>query len=201
MKLYRAITKQAFEKTQGIVPRQYTSRFPSNVPYVVDNLWEHLRPASMPSRRHAIYASPSPAQALASASSGVDGSEYVVCEVVFEPERMKAAHLNVVDARYHQDIRSISQFVSRCSQRLAEEAEIGSFSLVNAAIFAPGLGTPMNPATVDQISATMSFAADLLVHAQANCTLWADAAPSPQHGDGELFFEITDGDHFILLPM
>lgn len=41
------------------VPRLNTWRVPTNVPYVVDNLWEWARPEGYPSRRAAAYASPS----------------------------------------------------------------------------------------------------------------------------------------------
>jgi hypothetical protein len=38
--------------------RQTTRRPPGNIPYIVDNLWEWMRPDSFPCRRHSVFASP-----------------------------------------------------------------------------------------------------------------------------------------------
>ena len=67
--LFRAENTDKFRLDQE-QERRNSVRLPVNVPYVVDNLWEHLRPGSMPSRRHSVYASPTPQQALASGTKG-----------------------------------------------------------------------------------------------------------------------------------
>lgn len=96
-------------------------RIPSNVPYVVDNLWEWLRPEDMPSRRHAIYASPTPELALANASAALaPGEIYVACRVIVAPAHIRVAQLAVRDAREHPDIRTVSRWVSSHRQSLIE---------------------------------------------------------------------------------
>ncbi|MDU8352914.1 hypothetical protein RYA05_13715 [Pseudomonas syringae pv. actinidiae] len=198
MKMYRAITRDSYQKTQGLMPRFLTPRLPSNVPYVVDNLWEHLRPETFPSRRHAIYASPTASLALLNASSGAASrDDYVVCEVSVEAARIRIAHLQVTDARNHDDIRMINQFVSRNSQRLLDEARDPACQFRNAAIFAPGVGSPLNALCIDDRVAG-SFADDLIDYAKSNSTFWADASSVPADHDGELFFEILQGDSYHL---
>jgi len=59
MKLFRATSESRIDEAQKY-RRAGTIRIPSSVPYVVDNLWEWLRPVGMPSLRHAVYASPAP---------------------------------------------------------------------------------------------------------------------------------------------
>lgn len=56
MQLFRAIPASRLADAAIGIGRQSTVRVHSNVPYVVDNLWESLRPKKMPYRRHAIYA-------------------------------------------------------------------------------------------------------------------------------------------------
>ena len=79
-----------------------TRRPPSNVPYMVDNLWEWARPEEYPNRRHAKFASPKPEQALRSADLPVDSLEDVFClEFVGEP--VIAQLPGVEDAKMHSD--------------------------------------------------------------------------------------------------
>lgn len=193
MKMYRAITRESYQKNMGQIPRFMTPRLPSNVPYVVDNLWEYLRSESNPSRRHAVYASPTPSLALQNASSGsASRDDYVVCEVIVDVSQVRIAHLGVTDARYHDDIRVISQFVSKNSMRLMEEAKDPALKFRNAAIFAPGVGSDLNSLCLDD-RIVGSFADELLNYAERNSTFWNDASSCPGDHDGELFFELLHG--------
>jgi len=108
MKLYRAVplresSEQAVETLEegGFTTR----RIPKNIPYLVDNVWEFLRPRGAPSRRHAAYASPTPELALQNASSA-PGKTYEVCEVVLRPEAMLVV-CSVSDERLHADVRQL----------------------------------------------------------------------------------------------
>ncbi|RSH68272.1 hypothetical protein EGV02_07595, partial [Stutzerimonas stutzeri] len=47
MELYRAIPASQVGRAEKDLRRHSTMRIPSNVPYVVDNLWESLRPKNM----------------------------------------------------------------------------------------------------------------------------------------------------------
>lgn len=69
MSIYRAQEEVDFGSFEEIEDRD-TRRPPSNVPYVVDNLWEWARPdrpEAYPDRRKSKFASPKPDQALRSA--------------------------------------------------------------------------------------------------------------------------------------
>ena len=101
--LFRAETASRFRPGTAQTRRDGV-RLPVNVPYVVDNLWEHLRPETMPSRRHAVYASPTPQQALGSGTK----ADLVVSELCFSGE-IKLAQLQVADATDHPDIRAIGK--------------------------------------------------------------------------------------------
>jgi hypothetical protein len=48
-----------------------TRRPPSNVPYIVDNLWEWKRPEGYPNRRYSVFCSPSPEIARESAKTAM----------------------------------------------------------------------------------------------------------------------------------
>lgn len=109
--LYRAVPL-----SQADVHRKYTRhsspRAPSNIPYVVDNLWEMLRPEHRPSRRHAFYASPTPELALKNASAPTGGQEYVVCELEVHG-KVRIAQIPQEDARYHPDVRALREMVMK----------------------------------------------------------------------------------------
>ena len=65
MSIYRAHEDQEAD-TFREAKDQDTRRPPSNVPYVVDNLWEWARPEAYPDRRRSKFASPNYEQALRS---------------------------------------------------------------------------------------------------------------------------------------
>lgn len=106
MKLYRAIIDTASHVDGALIQETRASRrIPRNVPYVVDNVWEYLRPGNAPSRRHAAYASPTPELAGSNASSPW-GSSYNVWEVELEPQDVIAI-CPVSDAKHHADVRRV----------------------------------------------------------------------------------------------
>ena len=104
--IYRAIRNHSKLDFQ---PRP-TPRPPGNVPFYVDNIWEWLRPNTMPSRRHAAFASPVPEQAAQSAKLTLkdvfqvkpsEGTRF--CQLVTgeKPE----------DAKYHADLRRLKDCI------------------------------------------------------------------------------------------
>lgn len=139
MELYRAIPSRNLGAASMNIARQITARIPTNVPYIVDNLWEWLRPQGMPSRRHAVYASPSVELALANASAPLaEGERYSICRVLVESSLIKIAQLNVRDAREHPDIRLIGQCVRKHGRALSL-LNLETKQLV-APLFMPGGG-------------------------------------------------------------
>ncbi len=187
MELYRAIPASQVGRAEKDLRRHSTMRIPSNVPYVVDNLWESLRPKNMPSRRHAIYASPTPELALQNASAPLaDGDEYVACRVVVEPQKIRIAQLQVTDARYHSDIRLIGKWISQHGQALAELSLDQKQKL--APLFMPGL----HRRELTELWKAHPLVAALCTYARQHSSFWSSASDSPRSSDGELFFELVD---------
>lgn len=98
------------DPTSLIVQPVTTSRAPGNVPYLIDNLWEWLRPADYASRRTAAFASPTTELAAAGASGSVQdawGLELLDGQPAFQINGGK----NPADARHHEDIRRLQRLV------------------------------------------------------------------------------------------
>jgi hypothetical protein len=182
MKLFRA--EALSDKLLRAEPRhgRSTMRFPVNVPFVVDNLWEHLRPDHMPCRRHAVFASPTPALALESASTG--GNRGVFEVVVSGP--FKVAQLQVKDAKYHQDVKAIIQTLQSA---MAERVTDRSSRQAAAALFLPCASKDDWAALAE----TSPIAAELIETMTARSSFWREASTSLSPHAGEVFFELGEG--------
>lgn len=186
MELFRAIPSSQLAAAEKGLRRHSTMRIPSNVPYVVDNLWESLRPKNMPSRRHAIYASPTPELALQNASAPLaEGDEYVACRVVVEPRKIRIAQLQVTDARYHSDIRLVGKWISQHGQELAGLALDQKQKI--APLFMPGL----HRRELTELWKAHALVATLCAYVRQHSSFWSSASDTPQSSDGELFFELV----------
>ncbi len=187
MELFRAIPSSQIENAGKGLRRQSTVRIPSNVPYIVDNLWEWLRPENMPSRRHAIYASPTAELALANASAPLrDGELYIACRVVVDPGHVRIAQLPVRDAREHPDIRVVAKWVSGHGQALVALDPAQKQRM--APLFMPGLGRD----EVEGLRDADSLVAEVCHCFKATSTFWGAATTPVASSEGELFFELTD---------
>lgn len=193
MMLYRAVPATRLRPGEKIY-RHEGRRLPGNVPYLVDNLWEYTRPHDGPSRRHGVYASPTPELALQNAiAGGLPPSGYVACRLAFhyEPAVMQ---LTVSDARHHPDIRTLQQLVNR---ELGDRAGAGlADKLALAALFLPGV-------TRQELADAMAAAPlldDLVRKAAAAVTFWS-ITPDQVAQDGELFFEIALDNYYTLDPV
>ena len=69
--LYRAEARSTL-RTGVPFARRAGRRLPSNVPFVVDNIWEFTRPDGMPSRRHCGSSPPAVDTWILVAPSGND---------------------------------------------------------------------------------------------------------------------------------
>jgi hypothetical protein len=188
--MFRAIPKSAYVGDQVKIFGALTNRLPSNLPYFVDNLLEWNRPQAMPSRRRAIYASPTPELALENASAGgISRDEYLVCKVEVDPLDVKIAQLQVKDARYHADIRLLTKFIN--GLKMSEEDRLNS-----ALIFAPG-------SSVAELMSCYGSAVgrQILEFAMTNITFWNQASSTPNDGEGELFFEMVEGKGYRLIAV
>jgi len=192
MSIFRAVPRSSLEAGKDM-RRNPGRRLPGNIPYLVDNLWEYTRPRHKPSRRHAVYASPTPELALQNAiAGGLRPDEYVACRLDFhvEPAMMQ---LIVSDARHHPDVRRLQQLVNRTLGQLAGAGIADKLAL--APLFLPGI-------TKDELAAAMAAEPllDRLVRQAADVvTLWSPAADAVSP-DGELFFEIADDNFYTLQP-
>jgi hypothetical protein len=188
--MYRAIPRSRFTPGQPIT-RSQGRRLPGNVSYLADNLWEFARPPGMPSRRHAVYASPTPELALQNAvPEGGRMDEYVACLLEFD-YRPAMIQLTVSDARYHPDIRRLQRIVN---EQLRDWGAGGiGIKMALAPLFLPGIAK-------DELAAAMAgepLLEKIVREAAAAVTLWSPA-PSTVSPDGELFFEIAEDNFYTL---
>lgn len=187
MGLFRAIPSSQIEKAGKGQSRHPTVRIPSNVPYIVDNLWEWLRPESMPSRRHAIYASPTAELALANASAPlINGEHYIACRVIVDPDHVHIAQLTVRDAREHPDIRAVARWVSGHGQTFVALDPVQKQQI--AQLFMPGLRRD----ELEDLRRASSLVGEVCHYIREVSTFWDTAATPTASSEGELFFELTD---------
>ncbi|KRW65163.1 hypothetical protein AO735_08630 [Pseudomonas sp. TTU2014-096BSC] len=194
MELFRAIPSSQLVAAEKGLRGHSTMRIPSNVPYIVDNLWESLRPKNMPSRRHAIYASPTAELALQNASAPLsEGDNYVACKVVVDPQSIRIAQLQVTDARYHSDVRLISKWISQHGQELTELPLAQKQKI--APLFMPGL----HRRELTELWSNHALVAALCVYVRQRSSFWSSASNALQSSGGELFFELVGDNGFYRL--
>ncbi len=184
--LYRAQPfTEALARGHAQVQRD-TVRLPSNVPYAVDNLWEFLRPPEMPSRRRAVYASPTRTLARANCSGSDKGQGFCVFEMVIDGA-VKLAQLPVRDAREHADLRMLAKLVQeRADDWMDLRDDERAFV---ALLFMPGAAAR----EIGRAKDTSPFAAAFLAEAARRSTFWQDASTQHVDAEGELFIELMDG--------
>jgi len=192
--LYRA--EPATTSLSSGTPRTQrgTLRLPGNVAYVVDNLWEHLRPPTMPCRRHAVYASPTRALARANLSADDKGAGAVVYRVVISGPAT-VAQLQVSDARLHQDNSRIRRLVRERIGALQEAAPAERREL--GVLFWPGA----TAAEWTDMIAKSVLAREFVDEMMAVSTFWDDATNFPADQAGELFFELGPGASYVAVDL
>jgi hypothetical protein len=83
-----------------------TRRPPGNVPYIVDNLWEWVRPEGYPNRRYSAYASPTKELAIKAAG---DGS--YAYQVNFQGRFLLCQVKGYEDSKYHPECRELRRAI------------------------------------------------------------------------------------------
>jgi len=188
MPIYRAVARTSFDPEREHVPYP-GQRLPGNLPYFVDNLWEFTRPEDKPSRRHAVYASPTPELALDGASGPRRPREsFIACEVVPRAP-LRTFQLSVADARAHPDLPVLRDAVH---EKIA--AATLDEKLAFAPLFVPGMTRAELAAAMDRSAALRVFVTALA----ARVSVWSDM---PDTAKGELFFEIEEGNSYTLHPV
>ena len=196
--LYRAVKKEDFKK-DAVYSTLLTRRLPGNLPYVIDNIWEYLRPDKFPDRRHSAFGNPSPEQALESALiGGGSAEEYVVCEIEFLSGRVKLAHIKAEDASKHDDSRKLRKGIFQLIHGTSDKGFSNlsaSQKLPYASLFLPGLS---KKEMGEILHATPQMQA-IKRFVESKSTFWEqDIADSPQPHNGELFFEMLDEGQYRL---
>jgi hypothetical protein len=152
-------------------------RTPKHVPFLVDNVWEYLRPNAMPSRRRSAFGSPT--AALAAQYGPPDG---IVCKVYVTIPCVIAQILGCPDASLHPDVESIP---------LALEAAGVPERLIRQ--ISSALLDPM------QIDTLIARAPGIDLASATGSTFWRDCRHLEVESDeawdaiGELFFEAPSG--------
>lgn len=180
MDMFRAVARGVSEsKVYGWRP---DTRLPGNVPYLIDNLWEFARPDHLPSRRRAVFASPTPELAIANATAGnLAQNDYVACKVKLNKTPSRISQLSVSDARFHDDIKALQKLV-HAGLSSWERRDIDS-KLAFAALFLPGT----TASELREMMAKHAELAALVEKAAAAVTLWSDP---PNLAEGEIVFEL-----------
>lgn len=190
--IYRAIGKENY--STKIINHLKTKRVPSNIPYVVDNILEWLRPHNMPSRRTAVFASNSKELAFMYSNN----NEYI-CSVRFENEKnSKVVQIKGYDdAKLHPDIKNLAKVVldylkkDYLESSLSEKEKNDLFK-----IFIPILSK-------DEIEEIIPE--DLKSSILKISTFWKDTVFINVEGNeykessGEIFFHAQDGYYLDLL--
>lgn len=132
--IYRAVRNP---KTLHVAART-TLRPPGMVPYFVDNIWEWLRPANMPTRRSAAFASPS-AELAANAIGGSLEDVYMIELLDGQMAVQLVRSPDPSDAKYHNDLKRLRNVVLR--ESLGDEWAGKPLNLkgLAAALFTPCL--------------------------------------------------------------
>ena len=193
--LFRAIPQSKFISGEKNF-RKNSIRYPSNIPYVVDNVLEWLRPLNMPCRRNAIYASPSVELALKNASAPLmNGDTYEAYSLKFHGDGYIKAQLKVKDARYHSDIKLIQRIaIDFFSSAVQEENSVNKIKF--GMIFMPG----SSKNELESAYKNFPIIFDFLEHCKTKSEFWGSASNViSAESDGELFFEILDEDTYYQL--
>lgn len=177
-----------------------TRRPPGNVSYLVDNLWEWVRPEKFPSRRNAKFGNPNPQEALRSAHLNSFEQVYRV-EFLGDP---KVAQMTIdKDARDHDDCRSLRKRVVR-----ALDGDMGRYSWVSQDLGEKGPATQLfQPCLTEEEVSRIFEESDVLRPIRKEIRqavgFWDDVV-TVESGDldndeGEVFFEYEGG--FRLHPL
>lgn len=185
MSLFRSISSSV--NTDKLNVKKKTARVPSNVSYLVDNLWEWKRPDNCPNRRYSVYASPSIDLAQQFGGTG-DG-------VVYEVEltgKCLIAQTRIEDARDHPETKTLPKLLLKLlgqdwvDSALKNKNELGQ-------LWIPCL----SKGEVDALLQTPSYS-HIRESIWENITYWDDAtifneSDKLPKNNGEVFFEPIDG--------
>lgn len=198
MPLYRAVSKD-HDPEQVFLPKNpLTRRMPGNLPFWIDNLWEWVRTerhASYPSRRFAVFASPSPSEAEECAGKGARAYR-----VEFLEPTSALQTLNLVDARFHADVSRLKGLITAPLQKAGWADRDAKSKEPEARLFTPCLSAAEVAAVFEESPLLRGVADNVL----ETSTFWNDVVsfddghpPSPS---GEVFF-VPASKGYRLVPL
>ena len=189
--MYRAVSKSE-QRTK--FEHWLTRRVPGNVPYLVDNFWEFARPEAFPSRRNAVFASPSPKLALAAASPLASKRADFIARMVTIPGPARIVQLRERDAKFHPDVRELPKLILRIFEEKWPQQPIACRMDV-AALFMP----VATREEIEEVLRTHPKGDALREEIAQASTFWKSAkllepgAKALKYVSGEIFFEALDG--------
>lgn len=192
--VYRAVPPEKF--SEQLIPYRKTRRPPGNVPYLVDNLWEWVRPEEYPNRRSAAFASPTPELACKAAGLGTRAyrvefaGRYRLCQV-----------RGYEDSKDHPEVKTLRRLLLQKfgkewpgeSLRHKVDPDGSGYAGVGR-LFIPCLSKD----EVEQIFRENTLLGSIRDEIRCTIRYWAavcllqpgEAVPDPR---GEIFFEAYDG--------
>ncbi len=125
MGIFRSLIEHSGSPDE-IIKCHETMRPPSNVPYLVDNLWEWKRFMKYPSRRFSVFASPSPSLAIESGQPG--GKVY---SVHFSGKFIACQLITHQDSKFHLECHSLLKLIIKLvgkawiNSKMSEKERLG----------------------------------------------------------------------------
>lgn len=182
-KFYRSLSEASY--SPALKRHKTTKRAPSNVPYVVDNIWEWLRPDNMPTRRLTVCASPFKELALKYATSND-----LLCSIRFAGDANVVQISQYQDAKLHPDVKKLPRLITKYLGQNWLDSAIDDKQLYGQ-LFIPLLSS-------EEVSTILSTPEllDLKEQLLKLSTFWQDVhhvSSNYQLTDGELFFYANDG--------
>jgi hypothetical protein len=181
--LYRGLSKKDHSE-ETIFPLK-TKRVPSNIPYLVDNIWEWLRPEDMPSRRFSTYASPQ-----LSLANKYANDNSVVCTIEFCGKYKAVQLVGYEDAKLHSDIKYIQFEIFQALGQIWTDSNLED--KLKFGLFLPSL----EKHEVESIFKEFKME-DVKKQLIENCSFWKTAKHinkmTHELTDGEVFFHASDG--------
>ena len=181
--IYRSLSKNSY--SPDLKHHKQTKRAPSNVPYLVDNIWEWLRPDNMPTRRLTVCASPFKKLALKYATSND-----LLCTVRFAGKANVVQISQYQDAKLHPDVKALPRLVTKYLGQDWLDSD-----LMNKQAYGQLFFPLLNSDETNSILTTPKLH-DLKQQLVNTSTFWQDVnhvVDGYQLTDGELFFFAEDG--------
>jgi len=189
--IYRAVSKK--QVPDKLIKPHSTMRPPGNIPYIVDNLWEWVRPSEYANRRMSAFASPTPELAAAACDS-----DYLVYKVEFpENSSFKICHLirpdQNQDSKFHGECKSLKKKIIKHLDSIWFDNDLGEKRKI-ACLWMPCLKKEETETIISEFDG-LNITRDELYN---SIRYWDDVVLLDRlsvvpNNQGEIFFEYPDG--------